>query len=143
MAGDSAKHNHQKDMSSTNRNDKSHHSQEKRATSVFSKSVLSPDGQSSDTQDNSHPRESKNSNSNAASNEPSFQPCVICELDDSISPSLKKSRKARTGPPCHNENVPRKKDPDEDEFDMVNVEEGRENDRFVWIDDSDDDNSQE
>ena len=48
-AGDSAEHNRQKDMSSTDRSEDNHYSHEKRAASVSRGSVLSLEDQSNDT----------------------------------------------------------------------------------------------
>ena len=68
------------------------------------------------------------------SNESSFQPCLICQLDDFVLPSRRKFVKASTATPCHNENTASKQSQDEDDFEVVEHKEAMEGDQ----DDQDD-----
>ena len=147
-AVENTKHDCQKDMSSTDRSDKNHHSQEKGTPSLSSGSVYSLDAESNDTQDtdpSSRHKGSEDSISKAASNESSFQPCLICKLDGFVSPSLRKFVKAGAAAPCPNENSASNEVQDEDEFEVVDHKEAMEGDQddqddhMVMIEDLDDD----
>lgn len=150
IAGHSAKHNHHKERSSKDHNNKSHPSQKKDPPSVPSKSTLPPENQPTNPQNNPHPTETQTPDPKAPTTDPPFQPCRICQLDEHVLSSLKKSRKkSGTSPPCPNENISHKRDRDEDEYEVVDSKEAIDiddqedeydprNNQYVMVDSEDD-----
>ena len=145
MASDSAEHDSQKELSSPGRSDDNHNSQKQGAASASSKSVLSLDDQSNDTQDTDpHSRRKGSEDLNSASNESSFQPCLICKLDNFVLSSLGKFTKAGVATPCSNEHTRSQEGQEEEDYEVVDPKEAMEGDQddqddhMVIIEDLDD-----
>ena len=147
LASHCAKPDRQKDMSSTNRSNGSTETRETGAASLSNGPVSSLNDQSNDTQNadpSSRHKGCGDLNSKAASNESSFQPCLICKLDGLALSSFGKRDKAGAAATCPNENPPSKEDQEEATLDMVDraevvkAMEDEGDDQLVMIDELDD-----
>ena len=147
LASHSAKPDCQKDMSSTKDSNGNNETRENGVASASDGPALSLDNQSNDNQNKDPTSRHKGSGgfeSKAASNESSFQPCLICRLNGLVLSSFGKYDKAGAGATCPNENPASKEDQEEASFDLVErtevvkAMEDDQDDQMVMIDELDD-----